>query len=118
MGAAVTLKCVRNLTEKTAFFLGGVPLSVDTVDSRLVPTRRRERLFRVSTEDPREESAHSRALITGVVRFGSGHKGNRVSLWTGRSCQPVCHLIELHVDHALRLIERPDIGVLRQRHCL
>src|SRR5437016_659485 len=104
MGAAVTLKCVCNLTEKAALFLGGVPITLDTVRRLLVPARRRKCFFRVSTKNPREESAHSVALITGVVRFGSGHEGDRVSLWASRSCQPIRDLIQLYVDNAFGLV--------------
>src|SRR5712671_5586589 len=118
MRAAVALQCVRNFTEKALLFLCGLCITLDTTGRLQVPVLRRQSLLGVSAKNSRKEPLHALALVAGIMRLCPGHKSDRVSIWTGRSCKTICSFVESHVNHALGLIEGPYVGILRQSNRL
>src|SRR5213593_4070824 len=117
---SVAFESIRDLAEKALLFLGGIPIRLDTACRLRVPTvsRRRERPLGIAAKNPRKESLHAAALIASIMRFRPRDEGNRVSVRTGRSCQPIGNLVESHIHHALGLVEGPYIGILGQRNRL
>src|SRR5215831_8334178 len=109
---AISLKRVGDFAEKAPLLLGRIRICLDTAVSLLVP-RRRQWLFRSTSEDARKEALRPAFLVASVMRLGAGDERDGVCLWTGRSCQPVRGLVELHVNNALRLAKRTNVGVLR-----
>src|ERR1035438_3517931 len=117
--AAISLEYVGNLTEEALLFLA-LFLVLDSTGCLGVPIccGGWQRSLRTPSKDAREEPLRSACLVAGVVRFGAGHEGDRVVIRTGGSCEPVGDLVQLNVDHAFRLAERLDIGILGKRHSL
>jgi hypothetical protein len=86
MGPAVAFESIRDLAEKTLLFLRGIPITLDTARRLRVPaiSSRRKRFRGITAKDPRKESLYYSTLIASIVRLRSRHKGNRVSIRTGR----------------------------------
>src|SRR5216684_2604352 len=105
--AATALEHACNLAEEgllsPCLFFG-----LDTGGRRRVPVRarRRQRFLGISAKYAREEPLHApAALVTGIVGFGAGHKGNCVIVGTRRRRQAVGDFVELYIHHAFRLEE-------------